>query len=149
MSHTIPEIRRRSPMWIYEKNYFFLVRMMPFLCDGQDVKHASSVGNEHIEVEVLEQSRYTHLIELTQLRKQPINLTDALSLKVRIYHDAQLAEVIAYQGYYRLQPKYDYPNNNMFHRDEKRQANYILHDWLSTLTSIYLEVDEDCVLSEV
>jgi uncharacterized protein YqiB (DUF1249 family) len=50
---------------------------------------------------------------------------------LRIYHDAQMAEVIACNQYQRVQPRYDYPNNNMYHPDEKAQWNRFLGEWLS------------------
>lgn len=52
-------------------------------------------------------------------------------ITVRIYHDAQLAEVIAWEGHRRFRPRYEYPNKNAYARDEKLQNNRFLGQWLS------------------
>jgi len=70
-------------------------------------------------------------------------------MKVRIYHDAQLAEVISYQGHSRILSKYPYPNQKMFHRDEKRQANYLLNDWLDTMKEVEFSYENECLSPEV
>ena len=134
MSHTITQLRQRSPMWVYEENYAFLVRLLPFLLENEGnlrvcARHLHAV----MEIAILEQCPYTQTIEIKQIFKHKSPHLPGLSLKVRIYHDAQLAEVISYQGHSRILPKYTYPNKQMFHRDEKRQANYLLNDWLATM----------------
>jgi uncharacterized protein YqiB (DUF1249 family) len=52
-------------------------------------------------------------------------------MTVRIYHDAQMAEVIAYQKSRRFESSYAYPNKTMYHPDEKEQLNRLLGEWLS------------------
>ena len=52
------------------------------------------------------------------------------SIEVRIYHDATLAEVIAWQGQRRFKPIHEYPNPKMYQRDEKAQLNAFLGDLL-------------------
>ena len=49
---------------------------------------------------------------------------------VRLYHDAQLAEVLSCQHIKRFKARYDYPNTDMLLPDEKRQINLLLRDWL-------------------
>jgi uncharacterized protein YqiB (DUF1249 family) len=149
VSHTISEIRRRSPMWVYEKNYQLLVHLLPFLRNGRAIKQVIRAGADHLQVVVLEKSKYTHLVELQQLPVEPDTLPTALTLQVRLYHDAQLAEVSTYQDHHRLLSKYDYPNRNMFHRDEKRQANCLLYDWLCMLTPARFDLDDEQVVTEV
>ena len=50
---------------------------------------------------------------------------------VRLYHDAQVAEVLACQHVSRFKARYDYPNLEMLLPDEKRQINLLLRDWLN------------------
>ena len=52
------------------------------------------------------------------------------SFIVRLYHDAQVAEVIACQHVRHFKARYDYPNVDMLLPDEKRQINLLLRDWL-------------------
>jgi uncharacterized protein YqiB (DUF1249 family) len=53
------------------------------------------------------------------------------SLDIHLYHDAVLAEVIAWQKHRRFQPKYEYPNIHMHQRDEKSQINQFLSELLA------------------
>ncbi|MEO0442849.1 MAG: DUF1249 domain-containing protein [Pseudomonadota bacterium] len=59
------------------------------------------------------------------------NSTNHYSIDVRLYHDATLAEVIAWQGQRRFQPRHEYPNPQMYQRDEKAQLNTFLGELLS------------------
>ncbi|HID48539.1 MAG TPA: DUF1249 domain-containing protein, partial [Chromatiales bacterium] len=120
----------------------------PFLREGNRTRQILRAGQQRLEVVVLEKSTYTHLIELRQLAEHPDALLAALALRVRLYHDAQLAEVNACQEHYRLRPRYEYPNRNMYHRDEKRQTNYLLHDWLHALATMRFDIDDEPVVTE-
>lgn len=53
------------------------------------------------------------------------------SLDVRLYHDATVAEVIAWQGHRRFQARNEYPNRHMYQRDEKAQLNGFLGELLA------------------
>ncbi len=52
------------------------------------------------------------------------------SMVIRLYHDAQMAEVISSQDVEQIKPRYDYPNSAMHHPDEKQQVNQFLKEWL-------------------
>ena len=52
------------------------------------------------------------------------------TLNVRIYHDACVAEVMGYQKHRHFTSRYDYPNPDMFHKNEKQQLNKFLGEWL-------------------
>ncbi|VAX14237.1 hypothetical protein MNBD_GAMMA24-2010 [hydrothermal vent metagenome] len=82
-------------------------------------------------IHVLERCRYTRMLELRQKLRLSENCIQELVMKIRIYNDARLVEVTGYEGIERLQPSYCYPNKKMMLKDEKRQANVLLHDWLS------------------
>jgi len=83
---------------------------------------------------VLESAPYTTEIRIEQqaLLQQLPGLKEA-QLDVRLYHDAQLAEVVRSQGVTRLQPSYEIPNPNMHHADEKHQVNHFLQEWLQLI----------------
>lgn len=53
------------------------------------------------------------------------------SLRLRLYHDCQTAEVLAYQGQDRFEARYAYPNRQMRLPDEKAQLNVFLGEYLS------------------
>ncbi len=53
------------------------------------------------------------------------------SITVCMYHDANMAEVISWKNHKRLRARYEYPNKDMYHQDEKAQLNKILGEWLT------------------
>lgn len=96
---------------------------------------------------VTERSPYTTTLVLTQkaeqqIAEQPIaeqqkkgSWLQMPCLTVRMYHDAELAEVLAWEGHRRLRPRYDYPNQSMYQCDEKLQINQFLGEWLALCLS--------------
>ncbi|RUO60752.1 DUF1249 domain-containing protein [Pseudidiomarina marina] len=85
-------------------------------------------------VTVLETAPYTTEVRIEQqaLLKQLPGLRET-QIDVRLYHDAQLAEVVRSQGVSRLQASYDVPNPSMYHADEKHQVNHFLQEWLQLI----------------
>jgi uncharacterized protein YqiB (DUF1249 family) len=53
------------------------------------------------------------------------------SLDIRLYHDAQLAEVVSSVGCRQLAARNDYPNQKMHQCDEKSQLNQFLGELIS------------------
>jgi uncharacterized protein YqiB (DUF1249 family) len=81
---------------------------------------------------VLERSRYTTTLELSRTSVGASSEWIAMpKLTLRMYHDAKLAEVLAWEGHKRLRPRYEYPNQAMYHSDEKFQLNRFLGEWLA------------------
>lgn len=115
-------------MWVYERNYAALMTLFA----GLRGEHSRLVdATQELQMRVIERSRYTTEISLHHSFHNRIPTVPDQSMRVRVYHDAQLAEVVSYQGVSRLLPEYVSPNDEMLHRDEKRQANTLLHEWLS------------------
>lgn len=81
---------------------------------------------------IIERSPYTTTLELS---RTPIGESSAWlalpKLTLRMYHDAKLAEVLAWEGHKRLRPRYEYPNQSMYQSDEKYQLNRFLGEWLA------------------
>ncbi len=134
MSHTIQYLRQRSPMWVYEKNYTYLTSLfrMPASNSAASSQHWCTPTGR-IVIDYLEQGPYTQLIDIRFTFQCKVPHLESLRFRVRVYHDAALAEVVSCQGMSRLLSRYTYPNPDMLHKDEKRQANYLLHDWLTSL----------------
>jgi uncharacterized protein YqiB (DUF1249 family) len=59
------------------------------------------------------------------------HMVPAPELRVRLYHDAQTAEVTGYQGEDRFAGRYEYPNEKMRQPDEKVQLNRFLGEYLA------------------
>ncbi len=144
MSHTIPIMRKRDPMWVYEKNYAYLVKLLAELINNTEGSVVASTEVSEIKATLIENCRYTQVIELRETGESDNEYLKGIRLRVRIYHDAQLAEVIAYQGNARLRARYSYPNEKMYYPDEKRQVNYLLHEWLHNLRAADFRNDETC-----
>ena len=116
---------------LYERNFNKLVELLPDVSCRTGSFALAVTGQAPIHVQVLEQSTYTTTIALRQgLREANPWILD-LRMKVRIYHDAQVAEVLAYQGIHSFQPLYPYPNPKMLQPYEKRRVNQFLGEWLS------------------
>ena len=96
-------------------------------------------------VTVKEVTRYTSLVSISQdaniifkessknkTKNDISNLSKLLrpTMVIRLYHDARNTEVISSQNIRQVKPRYDYPNANMHHPDEKQQINLFLNEWL-------------------
>lgn len=112
---------------ICEANYVRMLRLFPDYetTNGREFR----VGPAHVRLEVVERCRYTTVFRLHQqhAREQWLG---SLRVEVRAYHDAGMLEVGSFQSHRRVQPRYQYPNAQMFQQDEKCQQNRFLADWL-------------------
>jgi len=83
-----------------------------------------------VEIRIVEAFRYTSTLEIVQRPELKKFMTNP-SMLVRVYHDANTAEVVSYQGHRNLLPRYTCPNPKMYQPDEKMQVNRFLGEWLS------------------
>ena len=116
---------------LYESNYHKLVDWLPDLNCREGTVVFAAAGLSSICIEMLEQNPYTTTIQIRHNLPGAEPWVGALVLKVRIYHDAQVAEVIACQGIHSFKPFYSYPNPKMLQPYEKRRVNQFLGEWLS------------------
>lgn len=81
---------------------------------------------------ITERSPYTTTLELSRSSMGATSSWLVMpKLTLRMYHDAKLAEVLAWEGHKRLRPRYEYPNQSMYQSDEKYQLNRFLGEWLT------------------
>jgi uncharacterized protein YqiB (DUF1249 family) len=116
---------------LYERNFNKLLEWLPDLSRRQGDFVLVTDGRSPVCVEVLEQNPYTTTIHLRHNMQAAAPWADVFSMKVRIYHDARVAEVISSQGVHSFQPFYHYPNPKMLQPYEKRRVNQFLGEWLS------------------
>jgi len=128
-------------MNLCETNYMLLLRL---LADKEEVgeKRCFFISDFlSYTVTVKEVTKYTSLITIAQdailfdnKEQNPSGLyCDSVfrpSMLIRLYHDARMAEVISSQDIRQVKPRYDYPNTQMHHPDEKQQMNTFLKEWL-------------------
>lgn len=116
---------------LYEENFSKLM----LLLEGMESIDSSAVltaeGMPPLELTVVERSAYTTTITLNQSLGEQQHLVRALHMKIRIYLDAQVAEVLAYQQAGQFQAFYPYPNPHMFQPYEKRRVNQFLGECLN------------------
>jgi hypothetical protein len=123
---------------LYEQNYRALLQLMPDLHSIQNESQLTLNDMEYLNITISEQCRYTTVIDIGHLLNNAL-LPD-LSMTVRVYHDARMAEVIRYQCHGRFKPSYNYPNEWMYQPLEKRQINLFFDDWLKhCITVSYLQ----------
>ncbi|MEH6551813.1 MAG: DUF1249 domain-containing protein [Pseudomonadales bacterium] len=110
-------------------NYVRLLRLFP-AWQQQDFLHLNIGDDQDLQISVLEKSRYTSLLQLEESHTV-LPLTERRRCTVRVYHDAQMAEVISWNNESRIKARYQYPNKRMLQEDEKWQLNCFLGEWLS------------------
>lgn len=138
-----------SHMALCEINYWRLLKLLPRMRENQPYTIAlPDTGKppfRRLRLSILERSPYTTLVELAQLdaslapapRGRQGDGDSASrwglepSLKVRVYHDARMAEVVGFQQENFFRARYPYPNRKMYQPDEKQQLNLLLGEWLS------------------
>lgn len=113
-----------------ELNYSRLMRLLPDI-DACDCWRYLLGCSEVIELQVVERARYTTFLKVAQLHKDNQPWQVQLELQVRLYHDAGMAEVVGWNRHRQIKPCYDYPNDSLYHCDEKAQQNVFLGEWLS------------------
>lgn len=116
-----------------ETNYHRLRKLLPGIEETDSFQLAlPGESGELMVLDVLERTPYTSLVEI---RQQGISVRSPwlpeTCLKVRLYHDARLAEVVNCAGKRNPRPRYLYPNEDMLQPDEKAQWNQFLSEWLA------------------
>jgi len=123
----------KQQMACCEANYARLGKLTPSLdeCDQwRYLVEMAGSGSQELVIDVQERARYTTMLKVSQQQGLQ-GWAGPLQLQVRLYHDARMAEVVAWREHRRVQPRYEYPNDKMYQRDEKLQLNLFLADWLS------------------
>lgn len=110
-----------------EANYLRLLRL---LREFEADRHTFGLGQDgQMLIAVTERNPYTTTLDISHSMLPLTALAPRLT--VRVYHDARLAEVVAFANRWRIQPRYEYPNPGMYQPDEKAQWNRFLGEWLS------------------
>lgn len=121
-----PELMR-----LCEQNYGRLLPLLRALgeADRGDFCLPGGEGRDvALSVRVLEKCRYTTVLRMEQEAVHA--LLPPSRITIRLYHDARLAEVTEALPSRRVRARHDYPNARMHQKDEKRQWNRFLADWL-------------------
>lgn len=115
-------------MRLYETNYAQLRRLLPRNYQLND-DIVFNVELMTYRIEIIELTRYTTLVLIQQVAPK-VSYWSMPEIKVRLYHDALIAEVCSSQQISRFKAIYDYPGQIKYQSDEKHQINQFLSDWL-------------------
>jgi hypothetical protein len=128
-----PGVRARdlpALMELYELNYIQLRQLVPDLDAVQDHSMSTVKGTLNLHLTVRERCRYTTTLHLTYQFADNGDSFPAPDVVVRMYHDAQVAEVIS-RGGRRSRRDAEYDRfRNQYSIEIKWQANRFLHKWL-------------------
>ena len=121
----------RSFMAVSTSNYAKILRLFPNIqqiSENHKVGYLTFDNQPDLVITILQASRYTQTFSFIQKdSKKHLNR----EFCIRVYHDAQLAEVLSGVHDSMLPPVYKVPNPEMKQVDEKAQLNRFLGEWLS------------------
>lgn len=119
-----------------EANFYRLLKLLPNIEQCDDFKFEIGAGPiaGTMTVNIIDRAPYTLTLKISQIEKNN-TWAKAPTLTVCMYKDVKLAEVIACQNHKRLSPRYEYPNPDMYHCNEKDQLNQFLREWLTLCQS--------------
>lgn len=122
--------RPSIPRWlsICSQNYVGLLTLLPDL-DTENLSYAFDASNNQYTITVVECTRYTTTLQCEQSNRDLPTYLKA-NMTVRLYHDAQVAEVLSWQESARLEAKYPYPNAQMHQPNERELSDRFLAEWI-------------------
>lgn len=113
-------------------NYLRLTRLLGELEAGE-VREVALRGRENrfgsLWLELLERAPYTSVVRVSQSGVLDA-VIEPMRMRVHLYHDVRMAEVIDFQRQRHFNGRYRYPNAQMHQPDEKLQLNRFLGEWL-------------------
>ncbi len=115
-------------MSVYEENYQALARLVPDM-DADVAILSSSEALPDLHMKVLERGKYTLTIAFLHALDENKIVPD-MYLKIRVYSDARVAEVLTYQNKTGFARIYTYPNKKVRYPIEKRRVNQFFSEWL-------------------
>lgn len=132
MSKTRYKVDLSAQMAECDMNYVRIRRLLPDLASFDSFSLGLTLPSGQptvISFTVVERTRYTTTLIISKKAELPWLKNQDLS--VRIYHDANTAEVMACWRGIQLNSRYTYPNYHMYQEDEKLQLNLFLGEWLT------------------
>ncbi len=109
-----------------EQNYALIMQL---LANSADDKVIPFVNGGELVFTIEQTAPYTWFVDICFRRKlKPFNVS--FDFKVRVYLDAQLAEVVSSAHIGKLDAVFHYPNRVMAQVDEKEQSNLLLNELL-------------------
>jgi len=112
-----------------ESNYARLLQLFPDY-ETANSREFQLEDGQRVHIDVVERCRYTTLMKVSQ-KGCTAGWLAVPRFELRVYHDARMVEVTAFQSGRQIAARYEYPNPDMHARDEKAQQNAFLAEWLA------------------
>lgn len=118
-------------MDLYERNYIGIRRLVPVMPPAGSCLVSRVSGGLGLHLEVVERFRYTTELCLTYHFLREGGLLTEPNLRIRVYHDARLTEVMAAQR--RRWPTFDAEEQDVGHTQlaDRWRVNRFLYKWLN------------------
>lgn len=133
-----------------EMNYHLCMPLVPGCRSGQ--RYWAFTLGEHqplqITVKLKESGPYTSTIDIEQGR-DGLDFVHRPRIRVRLYHDVEMAEIVGWDRHRHWLPLYNYPNSKMYHSDEKLALNRFLGEWLLHCRKLGCATDAFCEYSRI
>ncbi|MBS3785657.1 MAG: DUF1249 domain-containing protein [Gammaproteobacteria bacterium] len=117
-------------MELYENNYIFLRRLIPQLDHGDDVMVSSISHGPDLHLAIEERCAYTTTLALTHQFAEVLAPETLPNLRLRIYHDARVAEVMPHSAPEGFAGGSIRPTSGMGTLAWRWQVNRFLQRWL-------------------
>ncbi len=128
--HGIPPVSFAGLMELYECNYIRLRNLLPDSDAIPDAVVSRIEGGLDLHLRITERCRFTTTLNLTYYFEDAVGSFPAPDMQVRIYHDAQVGEVISCGRRRGVRhPRYNRMRNN-YTLAEKWRMNRFLQKWL-------------------
>lgn len=151
-------VKRQPPSWMRsctvnlpqhhsqcEMNYHLCMALVPGCRNGQTDWHFVVDAGEtvHVKLKLHDAAPYTTTLEITQEVAQ-LRYMASPCIKLRLYHDVEMAEVIGWNRHRHWLPVYQYPNRHMYQPDEKMALNRFLGELLVHCRNLGIAHEEVC-----
>lgn len=130
MSQVNPVNKAQCLELLCESNFEKLFRLIPNLLRLRRSAIGRTDKKPELHLDILESSSHTLTIELSHCFNQQLQEFMEPAVKIRIYLDAGLAEVIRDHARHDVSRVYQCPSKTIEIRDYKWKLNYFLQKWL-------------------
>lgn len=113
-----------------ESNFQKLFCLIPDLCSFQDKAQADTLNKPSLHVTIIDRTKHTLTIELSHFFNQPLSPLIEPAVKIRLYLDASLAEVVKDHARPMVSAVYKDPAQSVEIMNYKWRLNYFLQKWL-------------------
>jgi uncharacterized protein YqiB (DUF1249 family) len=113
-----------------EHNYARVMDLIPALRAMPRAARSRVRGAQDLHLQVLEQCAYSTVFVLVQYSRYARAWRPNPEVKVRVYHDLRVAEVLSYRNPFGERHAYPCSPEQPFQPDAKRELNFFLWKWL-------------------